>query len=207
MENLIKFFEEISRFKHTPRRGWELRGVKNPESTADHNFRLFLIAWIMPRVKNYDIDIERVLSLILFHDLYRLYYGDDTPYDSLIKKDEPGKEVFETWPAHQKEDRILKNYEKKLEDLKKLIAPLPVNLRDDILDLWEEFEKGVSKEAKFVRQLDRLETLMQAIHYERAGEPVKAYPFWREVKEFVDDPVLLEFMEEIDKYYYLSHKK
>src|SRR3989344_853195 len=207
MEEIIKFFEELAKFKGTPRRGWVLRKVKSPESIADHNFRLLLLAWILPRVKNYKLDFEVLVRLILAHDLHRTSYGDDTPYDFLLNKGgSTDPKLFEIWPPKDKEEQVEKNFEEKRKKLKKFLSSLPEELAKEIADLWEEFEQGISKEAKFARQLDRLETLMQSIHYERDGESVKSYPFWREVKEAVDDPLLLKFMEEIDKYYYVSHK-
>ena len=208
MEEIIKFFEELAKFKETPRRGWVLRKVKSPESIADHNFRLLLFAWILPRAKNYKLDFDKLVRLILAHDLHRTSYGDDTPYDFLLNKGEStDPKLFEIWPPKDREDRVEKNFEQKREKLKKFLSSLPEEFAMEIADLWEEFEQGISKEAKFARQLDKLETLMQSIHYERDGESIKSYPFWREVKEAVDDPLLLKFMEEIDKYYYVSHKK
>ncbi|MEX0616438.1 MAG: HD domain-containing protein [Candidatus Woykebacteria bacterium] len=208
MNDLIKFFEEIGRLKQTSRRGWLLRKVESPESIADHNFRLILIGWILPKIKKYRINFGKLTKMILAHDLYRLYYGDDTPYDFMIKKDDQvDTKIFEKWPPRERPERIEKAFEEKRRKLKDFLADLPTDVRKEVLNMWEEFEFGGSNEAKFARQLDRLETLLQAIQYEREGKEVNSYPFWREVKETVDHPILLEFMEEIDKYYYSPSKK
>jgi putative hydrolases of HD superfamily len=46
-------------------------------------------------------------------------------------------------------------------DLVELTAPLPAASRQEILELWDEYEAAVSPEAKLAKGLDKLETILQ----------------------------------------------
>ena len=80
-------------------------------------------------------------------------------------------------------------------------------MRDEILSLWFEYEEGFSKEGRFVRQVDRIEKLLQAIEYKVKGvyKP-NIDPYWVQLKVLLDEPVLVEFVEEIDKWFYGKNK-
>jgi len=44
MDKTIKFLSELGKLKEMPRRGWVIRDIKNPESIADHTFRVAIMA-------------------------------------------------------------------------------------------------------------------------------------------------------------------
>ena len=56
------------------------------------------------------------------------------------------------------------------------------------------------------RQLDRIETLLQALEYEKKDKQVNILSFWYQLKELADDPVIIEFMEGLDSYFYNYRK-
>lgn len=208
MDNFIKFFLELGKLKSTARTGWLLREVPEPESISDHSFRLAILAWLLPKFKKYDLDSDRVLKMALIHDMCEVYAGDATPYDDLVTPNAPeNRELLAKWPRRTKEEKehlAAEKHSKEKKGLKELIDLLPVYLSKDIMELWLEYEKGESREGRFVRQIDRLETLMQALEYESSQKIVSIKSFWEQVKELIDDPILLEFMEELDKYFYVK---
>ena len=53
-QDLINFFTKVGQLKKIKRTGWVLRGVQDPESIADHSFRLALMAWIFGQGKKLD---------------------------------------------------------------------------------------------------------------------------------------------------------
>ena len=55
------------------------------ESTAEHTYRMTLMAWILAGEKG-DLDICRVIKIALVHDLCEVYAGDLTPYDGILPK-------------------------------------------------------------------------------------------------------------------------
>jgi len=76
---LSLLFESLS-LKRTPRTGWALRGVKNPESIAAHSFGVTLCALLLSRMEKLSRNEEHaLLNLALLHDLHEARIGDVVP--------------------------------------------------------------------------------------------------------------------------------
>lgn len=208
MENLLDFFVEVGKLKKMRRRGWVLRGIKNPETIASHTFRVALMSWILCCKKG--LDINRIIKLSLIHDICEVYAGDTTPYDRILPggKRKP-KELFERWPrfsGSEKEKFFQKKYKKEDKALKKIISSLPFQIRREIANLWDDYEKGLTREGIFVRQVDRLENLLQALEYWKEKKNFAIRPWWVQIEELIDDPILLEFMKEMEKKFHGEEK-
>lgn len=209
MKDLIRFFHQVGKLKDMPRRGWVINDIKNPESIADHVFRATLMAWILGSKKK--LNIERVLKTALIHDICEVYAGDTTPYDSVLPKDaKKRRALMRTWPRlSDKEKKRLgeKKYIKEKKALEKIIKDLPKDLAGEIKHLWFDYEKGLTKEGRFFKQADRLENFLQAMEYRRKYKKPPQGPWWEWAREFFDDPVSLEFVEEIAKKFHHSGLK
>lgn len=209
MEGFIDFLINAGRLKDTKRRGAMLYGKKDVESTAEHTFRMVLMAWIFGERKR--LDIKKVLKMALVHDLCEVYAGDVTPYDGFLPKDKKERDKFvRTWPVfpHELRKKWYENkYKKEYAGLKKLLSNLPTNLKEEIFRLWLDYEKGLSKEGRFVRQIDRVENLLQAMEYWDKDKKFPTKPWWIHAKEAVDDPLLIEFMEVLDRKFYQKPPK
>jgi putative hydrolase of HD superfamily len=143
--SLLEFFRLVGRLKDTPRAGWALRGVASPESVADHSFRVALLAFVLaPRVEP-PVDRDRCVALALTHDLAEALVGDITPYDG-VSADE----------KRRREDEAVRR-----------LAALAGD--DELAALWREYDAAETPEARFVKELDKLETALQADEYARAG--------------------------------------
>lgn len=201
MEELLNFLIEIGKLKGKKRRGWELRGVKNPETIAAHTFRMAIMTWLLGEQKK--LNINKILKISLIHDLCEVYAGDITPYDKLLPKDKKQwKEITKKWPRfsrRKKEKFFREKYQKEQSALEKLISSLPPLFKKEIRDLWMDYEKGLTPEGKFVRQVDRVENLLQALEYWKKEKKFAIGPWWIQIEELVDDPVLLEFIKALDK--------
>jgi len=201
MKDLVNFFHQAGKLKDMPRRGWVINDIKNPESIADHIFRASLMVWILGNKKK--LNIERVLKMALIHDLCEIYAGDTTPYDSVLpKNNKKRREFMKTWPRFsEKEKKRLseKKHKKEKEALKKLLKDLPKKLSSEIKHLWYDYEKGLTKEGRFFKQTDRLENFLQAMEYWKKYKKPPQGPWWEWAREFFDDPVSLEFIEEMAK--------
>jgi putative hydrolase of HD superfamily len=208
MDKIIKFFIEIGKLKKMPRQGWVIREVKNPESIAEHIFRVAIMAWVLADRKDKKMKTEKIIKMALIHDLCEVYAGDTTPYDSILPKDKKKRrELLKTWPRFsekQKKSLAEKKYKKEKAGLEKLIKNLPLRLRQEIKSLWLDYENGISPEGRFFKQADRLESFLQAAEYWKANKNVPQKPYWIQAKELHDDPIILEFIEQIDKEF---HKK
>ena len=76
---------------------------------------------------------------------------------------------------------------------------MPLHLKKEILNLWLEFEKGLTKEGRFVKQVDKVENLLQGMEYWKKHGKIQHKLWMRWAKEILDDPVLIEFMRTLEE--------
>jgi len=155
---IIKFLEEVGKLKIVPREGWKMKGIKDRESVAEHTFRVAVIAMLLSEMEK--CSTQKVLKMSLLHDLPESQVGDLT--------------------------RRSPNYGQKREIEKKamkaILRTLPEKLKKEYIQLWEEYRKGRTPEAKLVKYADKLEMLLQAKEYARKGYDTS--DFWSEEYEF-----------------------
>jgi len=72
--------------------------------------------------------------------------------------------------------------------------------------LWLEHENRSTAEGRFFKHVDRIESFLQAAEYWKAGKKPHLKSFWMQAGEFNDDPVLLEFIEQIGKEFHKNKK-
>ncbi len=210
MENFLKFFIEIGRLKKMPRRGWVIRDIKNPESIAEHTFRVAIMAWFLGEKRNNNFNIEKIIKMALIHDLCEVYAGDTTPYDAILPKDKKKRlELLKTWPRFSEKEKtrmVVEKHKKEKKGLDALIKDLPSRLKNEVKILWLDYEKGLSKEGRFFKQTDRVESFLQSAEYWKLNKNIPQRPWWVQAKELYDDPVLLEFIDKIDKKFHKKYK-
>lgn len=201
MKDILNFLIEVGKLKKLKRKGIMFYGVKDPETTAAHTFRMAILAWVLGEQKK--LNIERVLKLVLVHDLCEVYAGDITPYNGVLPKDEEErKEMVRKWvrlPKEKKIEKYKRKYKMERESLEKLVKELPKQLREEILSLWEEYEKQSSLEGKFVHQIDRAENLLEAFECFKKDKEFPTRPWWEHAEEVIDDPLILQFLKEIEE--------
>lgn len=149
---LLDFLHLLGALKHLPRTGWRLHGIRESESVADHAFRVAVAAMLLADALNergYALDTGRALRLALLHEIPEALLGD-IPSPALEHLSEEIKARAE------------------LSATKALLLPLN-GLGERYLAFWREFESGQSLESQVVRLADKLEMLLQAWEYERAG--------------------------------------
>lgn len=201
MEDILNFFIETGKLKRKFRKGWQVHRIKNSESTAEHIFRMTIIAWVLGRKKR--LNLERVIKIALVHDLCEVYAPDLTPYDPLLPKDKKKiREVLKHWPKFTPALKIKKHkgkYKSESRALAKLVAKLPPDLKAEIKNFWIDFEKGLTKEGRFVKQVDKVENLLQGLEYWKKYGRIQHKLWMRWIKEILDDPVLLKFVRALEK--------
>ena len=167
---ILNFFHTSANLKKIHRQGWiDKLSVNNPESVADHVFSMAIMGMIFSDLENQDT--EKILKMILLHDLAESVIGDMTP-DQISKEE---KIVIE--------NKTMKN----------ILKNLPSSIQKQYNFLWEEYQSNNSKEAKIVHQLDKLEMALQAKIYFNEGYPEeKLTSFFNSSKSEIDDPKLLE---------------
>jgi putative hydrolases of HD superfamily len=135
----IQFLVEIDKLKTIFRQSYITDKSRN-ENDAEHSWHLAVMAILLQEYANEEIDILRVLKMILIHDLVEIDAGDTFLYDEVGNAD---KEIRE------------------LEAAERIFGLLPIDKRDEIFSLWREFEEKKSPEAKYAGALDRLQPLLQ----------------------------------------------
>jgi putative hydrolase of HD superfamily len=204
MKEILDFLINVGKLKGKKRRGWIVHQIKNPESTAEHIFHLAILVWILGKKKK--INLDRAIKMALIHDLCEVYAPDLTPYDPLLPKDKKKiMEVLKKWPKFTPALKIKKEKEKsKLETrgLNKLLKRLPKDLKKEIKALWIDLQKGLTKEAKFVKQADKVINFLQGMEYWKKYGRIQ-YKLWiRWIKENIDNPVLIEFIKTIENEFF-----
>ncbi|MBF0351010.1 MAG: HD domain-containing protein [SAR324 cluster bacterium] len=171
----LQFYFEINRLKLLYRQGWLKRGIPKEvcESVAEHSFGLALIALLLASQSPTPLNLEKVLTLALIHDLGEIHAGDITPVDGILSSEK---------------------YQLELASIKKTFEKLP-NGQKYIL-LWEEYESGKSPEAEFIRQIDRLEMGLQACVYEWL-EGNDLTEFMKSAESALELPPLKQIMDDI----------
>ena len=206
MSNSLIFLIEVQKLKEVPRTGWVLMKVKNPETIAEHIFQAAFSGWLLGREKK--LNVERMIKILLAHDLPEVYAGDATPFfywEGLNREKEEDEKILLRGirlSKKEKEERGKEKFEKEKNSLLKLLSFLKPELKDEIFSLWLSYEKKISEEGKFAKQLDRIMTLLQAIQYFGPEETSGGTSWWELTEEIVEDELLLEFLKVIQKRFY-----
>jgi len=206
MKNILNFLIEIGKLKGRKRRGWLIHKIKEAETTAEHIFHLAFLVWVLG--KNKKINLEKAIKMALIHDICEVYSRDFTSYDAVALKEKGRVTLQEILKINPKPGRPTIIQRKKLEKLKqkleikamqKLLSKLPLVLKEEIMGLWLEYEKGLTKEGRFVKQADKVINLLQGLEYWKKFGRIPHELWIRRIKEVIDDPTLLKFLKEIEK--------
>lgn len=171
----IDFFKNAANLKKIPRKGWvDKLDIKNPESVADHSYSMAIMGMIISDMENHNS--EKIIKMILLHDLAESEIGDYTPGEiSLEKKKELENNAF-----------------------LKIMKSLPINLNSQYEKLWKDYQDNNSPESKIVHQIDRLEMVLQAKIYLNEGHSKeKLAPFFESAKKEIVHPKLKELFTKI----------
>ncbi len=148
LEKIFDFFKIVSGLKKTKRYG---KYDVEADSSADHSWRLSLMSFIIADELKIDIDILKAMKIAIVHDLPEAITGD-IPY----------MEIYN--------GSVLKENKQKNEILamNKIKESLPETIGKEIYELWEEYEYANSKEALFIKALDKIESITHVA--EKGGE-------------------------------------
>jgi len=164
----LAFLKEIDALKGVTRASPIIDRTRK-ENTAEHSWHLTMYALILAPFAPSSVDIERVIKMLMIHDVVEIDAGDT--------------------PIHGGEG-IDKQAELEEKAAERLFGLLPGKQGLELKTLWEEFEDSKTDDAKFAKALDRLQPLMQNVHtdggtwteskvseqqvYERYGPTIKS---------------------------------
>lgn len=144
IENILKFYLLVSQLKDKIRSGWKVWNIERDrvESVAEHIYGTCMLAIAIDSEFKLDIDIYKVVMILVIHEIEEIKIGDLTPFDKVTKEEK-------------------RNLGKKA--VEEILASLTDKAK--YIDLIEEFEKMETKEAKFAKMCDKLEANIQCKIY------------------------------------------
>ena len=172
---MLDFFITAANLKKISRQGWmDKLSIDNPESVADHSYSMAVMSMVMSDLGNHNS--EKILKMVLLHDLAESKIGDYTPEQiSKEKKDKLENDAF---------------YE--------IIKKLPDIIQSQYQKIWQEYQENISPESNIVHQIDKLEMVLQAKIYQKDGQSKeKLESFFESAKMGITDPKLKELFRKI----------
>lgn len=137
IQKRLAFIREAEKLKDVLRSAHTSKG--RHESTAEHTWRLCLLAMVFEDQLSH-LDFARVLKICVIHDLGEAISGDVSAIEQNADSNKS---------------------EQERSDLLQLMHPLDPQLREELLILWDEYETASSPEARAVKAMDKIETLIQ----------------------------------------------
>lgn len=138
LQKQMEFILEVDKVKQIVRQTYLTDGSRK-ENDAEHSWHLALMAVLLKEYANEEVDLAKVIPMVLIHDLVEIDAGDTYAYDQAGLKTQRERET-------KAADRIF--------------GMLPEDQGTKFRDLWEEFEAYETAEAKFAHVLDNCQPLI-----------------------------------------------
>jgi putative hydrolases of HD superfamily len=181
LQQQLSFAIELDKLKNVLRQTL-LTDSSRRENTAEHTWHIALMALVFAEYAAAPIDLNRVVRMLLVHDIVEIDAGDTFAFDAGGNATKAEREKLAA-------DRIF--------------SMLPPNQATELLSLWQEFEVGNTPDAQFANAIDRLQPFLQNTRTEggtwrihnvtrsqvlRRLDPIRLYlpRIWPEVSTFVD---------------------
>ena len=173
-----EFINEVEKLKLVSRANLTLGGTR-PENSAEHSWHAALIAIVLAEYATPGVNINRVVKMLLIHDLVEIDGGDTWLY---------GK------------DQSLKA-EKELRCAERIFGLLPEPLASELLNLWKEFEAREAEDARFAASIDGIQPLLNHLVTGDPTGPKISADRVRSKKEYIrqNTPQLWNLAEEAIK--------
>lgn len=197
-DRLVPLLDHLLKLKSTHRTGWLDRGVppSETESVADHILMATLIGWL---TADAELDRDRLIKLLLVHDLAEVITGDPPPYDraDIPVHDEAAlRDFFSRRHVRSAEDKAAKDA-REAEAMATLRELMPDDAGDEIVSLWKEYEAQETPEARFAKDIDRFEAFVQARAYARRHPGLPLSGFTKMAQEEIESPALIALRDAI----------
>ena len=144
IQNLLKFYLLATELKDKIRSGWKVWNIdrERVESVAEHIYGTCVLAIAIDSEFKLEIDLHKVIIMLVVHEIEEIKIGDLTPFDKVTKEEKRkiGKKAVE---------EVLNYLNKKIE----------------YIELIEEFEEMKTKESIFAKMCDKLEADIQCKIY------------------------------------------
>lgn len=149
LDEQFNFIKEIDKEKFIGRQTYLSDGIRK-ENDSEHAWHLALMCIILSEYANEEIDVLKTVTMLLIHDIVEIDAGDTYAYDVEGLKTQRDREV-------KAADRIF--------------SLLPDDQSIKFRELWEEFERNDTPEARFAHTMDNIQpTMLNAVTDGKAWE-------------------------------------
>ncbi len=175
----------IAGLNETPRRGWVIRGVKNPETNLAHTRSMRDMAVDMNvQLRQSGISVHRVEELILVHE-----WGED-----II-----GDWITATLLPDERERMVRLKGDVEARAVRYICGGFGRH-KERLFSLWNEYNAGNTREAAFAKELDKVQAICQAREYEKLGDnSVRTAEFIGTSRGKIKHPLLLKIVKDIEQ--------
>ncbi|WP_316750745.1 HD domain-containing protein [Pedobacter gandavensis] len=140
----MAFIHEIDKLKYIQRKTRLFNSMRH-ENDAEHSWHLAMMAMVLAEHANEKVDVQKVVKMLLIHDIVEIDSGDIFLYDTTANHDNTAEEQ---------------------KAAVRIFGLLPDEQAEEFISLWEEFEAGITAESKFAKTIDRLEPVLQNVSNE-----------------------------------------
>lgn len=138
LQKQLDFIMEIDKVKNVFRQT-TLSGHGRRENVAEHCWHMAMMAYLLKEYANEEVDIGKVMLMLLNHDVIEIYAGDTYAFDA---------EGLKSQEARENMAKI------------QIFSKLPEDQKEELMALFDEFNEGVTPEAKFAKVMDNLQPLL-----------------------------------------------
>lgn len=181
LKRQLDFALEIDKEKNIFRQT-HLSGHGRRENDAEHAWHMAIMAYLLKEYANEKVDIAKVMLMCLIHDIVEIDAGDTYAYDEEAKKTQKARED---------------------EAKERIFSLLPTDQKNELIALFEEFEKEETAESKFARAMDNLQPLI--LNNSNGGNDWKEHGvsadqvYQRQMKTKYGSDILYEITDQIIK--------
>lgn len=135
----IEFIGECDKLKEIFRQTLNTQS-RRPENDAEHSWHLCLCVIVLAEHANTpNLDVLRVLKMVIVHDLVEIDAGDTFAYDVAAMANQHAREAIAA---------------------ERIFGLLPPDQAAEFRALWDEFEAKATAEAKFATAVDRFQPML-----------------------------------------------
>lgn len=151
LKQQLEFALEIDKEKNIFRQT-HLSGHGRNENDAEHAWHMAIMAYVLREYANEPVDIARVMLMCLIHDIVEIDAGDTYAYDA---------EGLKTQKARENAAK------------ERIFSLLPDEQKQELMQLFDEFEEFTTPESKFAHAMDNLQPLL--LNNSNGGEDWKEH--------------------------------
>ena len=177
--SIVDFLMLMGRLKGTPRTGWVLSGVPEPETIAAHMYRMAIASSLIHN-DGRPLDRALITRISLAHDMAESLVGDVAPAD---KMDAAAKHTAEA-SAMQLMSTVLRQGGRG-------------DAGNEFQRHFEIYEDGTTTEAQYVKDLDKLDMILQALEYEARNPALDLGGFFRSTAGRFRTPEIQSWASEV----------